>query len=304
MTPGNRVTPRKAYRRGHWQVVWWPIIFILLALGGLIWAVIAVLITVPILLIAFGSMLLIWLVWSLRRIAVWKHWMVRNSANPKTTLELAKTSFLKRKWSETMTIWTSKSRDEYNHLFEERMDEVRKEYLDSAAKKYAEGNTISVHYNFGSLPFMLMFEAIVITGLILLYKYLDDATMKIIMVVLATVSFGGFLYTLRMLWSRNRTVLEISKHGIKIEDKYYGWLELAEVDIVRGNTLIYRKHRDIEKSYDVSRLSLTGEYLDELILFYRTREKEQPKALEEGQPKELSDNNQESPEEDTSTEKE
>ncbi len=266
----NKVTANKAYSRGLWRVRIWPMVIVLVAFGGLLYAVLQVGIALEYALIAFGAVLLICFIWSLRNIGKWKTWMAENSGNPKTSLELAKASFLKYSLKENLAIWSKNEKLKYRSAFDKRMDEVRKEYLTDAENRYSNKQPVIVHYKFSGLLWMLLFEIAVIAGLVILFMQQDDTGLKAVFGGLALIGFVGFIYTIKTIWKRNVKVIEITVHGITILEEHFGWIELETIDVVRGNTLIYKRHKGEQKELNTSNLSLSGNYLDELILFYRT----------------------------------
>jgi hypothetical protein len=270
MEESSLVTANKAHRKGLWQVRIWPMFVVLLVFGGLIYGIIQYALPIDISLIGFTAVVLLCFIWSLRRIGTWKSWMAANTVNPKTAMEMANASFLKHKWKENLAIWGKSSKLKFRTDFDERMAEVKKAYMKDAEDRYAHKKPVSVHYRFAGLLWMLMFEVIVLTGLILLFMYQDDAMVKIIAGVVFVLGLGGMFYTLKTIWKRNQTILEISIHGITIQGKHYGWIELENVDIVKDDTLVYQKHKGPEQIVELNNLSLSGDYLDELILFYRT----------------------------------
>lgn len=268
----NRVSANVAFRKGRRQVVVWPIVILILVVGGLTYGLIEQLITLElggIIVLCCGVLLYLW---SFRLKAKWKTWMVKHSMNPKTSLELARASFLKSRFLEKLILWSPSERKAFDQTYEQRMESLRKDYLVSASEKYGDRHTVHVHHRFTSLMWMLLFELVVVTGIFFLIREQEDLTIKIIESTSFVLGIIGILYTVRLIWRRNATVLEISKKGIRIEDVYYGWSELEEIDVVRGNTLVYKKRREEEQSLVFKNLSLSAEYLDELILFYKTED--------------------------------
>ena len=260
----------KAFRKGLWQVRIWPLVVMILTFGGLIYATLELGVPVSWAIASFLSVVFACAIWSLRRIGVWKSWMAANTVNPKTALEMAKASFLKQQWKENLAIWGKAKKEAYRQNFDARMAAVKESYLKDAKERYAEKKPVIVHYRFSGLLWMLLFEVIVLTGLLLLFIYQPDVTFKAISGVVFFVGFGGLIYTIKTIWNRNQTVIEITLHGITILGKHFGWIELQTVDVVRGDTLIYQKHKGPEQEFKIKNLSLSGDYLDELILFYRT----------------------------------
>ncbi len=273
MTDLKKVSANRAYRKGLWNVTVWPLVIVVIVLAGLVWGIIEAIVPLVISYVIMGGVILLMLIWSSRRKGTWKLWMVDHSANPKTSLELAKSSFLKYRLSELLTLWTKAEQATFVDQYDKRMENLRKEYLASASEKYGDKHTVNVHFKFSGLLWILLFEALVIAGLIFLFMGQADMTIKAILSVLLVIGFIGVVYTIKTVWNRNVTVLEISKHGIRIEKAFFGWLELEVVDIVRGNLLVYKTYHGEQQEYKMRNLSLSGEYLDELILFYRTEDK-------------------------------
>ncbi|MBO6517110.1 MAG: hypothetical protein JJ975_11220 [Bacteroidia bacterium] len=272
MSSLKRVSANKAYRKGLRWVLIWPITINVLLAAGLVFSFLEGFIPLVVgvwLVVAFVTASV---VWSFRQKARWQLWMVNTSSNPKTSIELARASFLKSGFSRATTLWLSKEKDTYNRRFEERMDALRKDYLASASEKYGDRHTVNVTYAFSGLLWVLLFELVVLGGLGYLFWILEDPTLKTMISVLLVLAVIGTIYTMRTIWKRNTTVLEIAKHGIRIEETYFGWLELEEIDIVRGNLLVYKKFNEEQQEYKLKNLSISGEYLDELILFYRTQD--------------------------------
>ena len=266
----NLVSANKAHRKGLWQVRIWPMVVVLLTFGGLVYASFQMAFPIEWSLIIFGLVAMLCFVWSLRRIGTWKKWMAANTINPKTAIEMAKASFLKHAWKENLAIWGKAAKVQYREDFDKRMDLVKQEYLKDAKERYSHKRPVVVHHRFSGLMWMLLFEIIVLTGLVLLFMSIDDNMVKVILGIVFFIGFGGVIYTIKTIWKRNQTILEISLHGISILGKHYGWIELENVDIVRGDTLIYQKHKGPEQELTLKNLSLSADYLDELILFYRT----------------------------------
>lgn len=264
------VSANKAYRKGLWQVRIWPMVVVLVVFAGLVYASVQYGFPVEWSLIIWGAVSLICFIWSLRSIGKWKSWMASNTVNPKTALEMAKASFLKHTWKENLAIWGKAAKQQFRTDFDQRMDTVKQEYLKDAKERYSHKRPVVVHHRFSGLMWMLLFEVIVLTGVVLLFMSLDDMMVKVILGIVLLIGFGGVLYTIKTIWKRNQTVIEISLHGITILDKHYGWIELENVDIVRGDTLVYQKHKGPEQELKLHNLSLSADYLDELILFYRT----------------------------------
>lgn len=270
MEDQNKVTALKAYKRGLWRIRIWPLIFFVILAAGIGYLIFLELLTLVIGLGILVGFTLVGFIWSLRKIATWKTWMVKNTINPKTAIELARSSFLKASWKESLTLWGKSAKQEYRELYDAQMAQVKQAYLKDAKERYSHRRPVSVHYRFASLMWMFLFEIIVLSALVYLFVVQDDLTIKILLGLLFVVGFGAMLYTIKTIWKRNQTVIEISVHGITIEGKRYGWIELEEVDVVRGDTLVYQKHKGPKQEMHLKNLSLTGDYLDELILFYRT----------------------------------
>ena len=265
------ITPNKAFRKGWFQVRLWPSLINVLALGLIIYLV-------------FFAAVLAWLtgliivlvvaivsgIWSLRQIGRWKLWMVKSTNNPKTANELAEHSFIPN-WKRKVILWTPAEKHEYKQRFDTRMEEWRETHLKLAKEKYEGKKSIVVTYSFGSLFWLLLLELLTTLGVAYFFMKESETTIKVMLAGLVVLLVVAILYTIRTIWRRNTTVLEITPHGIRIEDEFYGWLELEHIDIVRGEELLYKKHGGIEESLPVHNLSLSGEYLDELILFYRNQ---------------------------------
>lgn len=266
----NLVSANKAHRKGLWQVRVWPMTVTLLVFGGLTYASYQLGFPVEWSLIIFAVVAMLCFIWSLRSIGKWKQWMAVSTINPKTAMEMAKASFLKHGWKENMAIWGKSAKLQFRTDFDTRMDLVRKEYMEDAKERYSHKRPVVVHHRFSGLMWMLLFEVIVLTGLVLLFLSLEDNMLRVLLGIVFVVGIGGVLYTIKTIWKRNQTILEISLHGITILEKHYGWIELENVDIVRGDTLIYQKHKGPEQELKLKNLSLSADYLDELILFYRT----------------------------------
>ena len=269
MEEQNRVTAIKAYKRGLWRIRIWPMILLILFAIGIGYLIFLELLTWVIGLGIVLGFILIGSIWSLRKIATWKMWMVKNTINPKTAIELARSTFLKASWKESLTIWGGRAKTEYRELYDAQMAQLKQAYLKDAKDRYSHKRPISIHYRFASLMWMFLFEVIVLSGLIYLFIIQEDLMVKIVLGLLFIIGFGALIYTLKTIWRRNRTVIEISIHGITIEGKHFGWIELDEVDVVRGDTLVYQKHKGPKQEMTLKNLSLSGDYLDELILFYR-----------------------------------
>ncbi|MFT5511689.1 MAG: hypothetical protein ACI8SE_000082 [Bacteroidia bacterium] len=270
MGKSNLVSANKAFRKGLWQVRIWPLIVVVLSFVGLTYATVQMGFPIEWAAIVFASIALFCSIWSLIRIGTWKSWMAANTVNPKTAIEMAKSSFLKQAWKEKFAFWGKAKKLQYREDFDARMSAVKEEYLKDAKERYAHKRPVIVHYRFSSLLWMLLFEVVVLTGLLLLFVYQTDNTLRMIAGALFLIGFAGLIYTLKTIWKRNQTVIEITLHGITIEGKHFGWIELEKVDIVKGDTLIYQKHKGPEIQFELKNLSLSGDYLDELILFYRT----------------------------------
>ncbi|MFT5724566.1 MAG: hypothetical protein ACI9JN_001685 [Bacteroidia bacterium] len=270
MTDNILVSANKAHRKGLWQIRIWPMIVVVFVFAGLVFGIVQYDLPINLSLIGFGAVALLCFIWSIRKIGTWKSWMAANTVNPKAATEMAKASFLRHKWKENLAIWGKTSKQQYRSNFDERMAELKEAYLKDAEDRYAHKQPVSVHYRFASLLWMLLFEVVVLTGLALLFMYQEDHMVRIIAGAVFLIGLGGLIYTLKIIWNRNQTVLEISVHGITIHGTHYGWIELENVDIVKGDTLIYQKYKGPEQEVKLKNLSLTGDYLDELILFYRT----------------------------------
>ena len=264
------VSANKAHRKGLWLVRIWPMVITLLVFGDLTYASVQMSFPIEWSLIIFGAVAFICFIWSLRSIGTWKKWMAANTVNPKTALEMAKVSFLKHGWKENLAIWGKAAKQQFREDFDRRMELVKQEYLKDAKERYSHKRPVSVHHRFSGLMWMLLFEVIVLTGLVMLFLSLEDNVMRIILGLVFILGFGGVLYTIKTIWKRNQTIIEITLHGITITGKHYGWIELDNVDIVRGDTLVYQKHKGPEQELKLKNLSLSADYLDELILFYRT----------------------------------
>jgi hypothetical protein len=241
-----------------------------MVIGGLTWLIISGVLPLEIALFIQAGVLLLTFVWGLRQRRRWRTWMVQHSENPKTSLELAKASFLRSKMLDRLAFWSGAVRNKFQEDFNARMEALRATHLEAASHKYEKFPTINVYHKFSGLLWMLLFELVVVAGVVYLFMHQEDMTIKVILTALVVLALGGIWYTIKTIWRRNTTVLEISKHGIRIEEEYYGWVELQHIDIVRGNTLEYQKNGQDLQTLTFKNLSLSADYLDELILFYRT----------------------------------
>ncbi len=274
MSTGKHISAHSAYRKGLWNVRVWPILINILIASTLVYAIVAGVFPIEIALIVQAAVLLLSFIVALRQRNKWRMWMVNHSENPKTSLELARASFLRNEGLDRIAFWGKNKRLEFQETFDARMQELRAEHLEAAASKYEKFPTINVYHKFSGLVWMFLFELLVVGGVVYLFLHQEDNTIKIILSVLMALSLGGIWYTLKTIWKRNTTVLEISKHGIRIQHTYYGWLELEHIDVVRGDTLEFQKNGGRLQTLTFKNLSLSADYLDELILFYRSKSSE------------------------------
>ena len=201
MSEDKLVSANKAFRKGLWQVRVWPLVVMIIAFGGLTYAALELALPVMWAIASFLLVVLLCAIWSLRRIGVWKSWMAANTVNPKTALEMAKASFLKQPWKENLAIWGKVKKETYRQNFDDRMAAVKESYLKDAEKRYAEKKPVIIHYRFAGLLWMLLFEVIVLTGVLLLFMYQPDVTLKTIAGVL-------FFIVLRWVVLYNQNDLE------------------------------------------------------------------------------------------------
>ena len=260
----------KSYRRGLWSVRVFPIFFLVLWSAGAIYLAFDGYITYTLSLYAIGLMAVLSFLWSQYQLGKWKMWMVENAENPKTVLEKARDGFMSPQIFENLAFLGGGARKRFHLRYDERMAEIRSSNLSSAASKYDVKNVISVHQQLGTTVRFILFELIVVAAVGFLFAYQSDVTIRLISGALLILTIIGIYFTFRTLWRKNQTVLEVSQHGIRINNKYYGWIELEEVDIVRGDTLIYKPHHGEKLEMRIDNLSLATDYLDELILFYKT----------------------------------
>lgn len=274
------VSNDKAYRKGLFSVRIWPMLLFILISGGLVYLTFLDYLKHSIALYLIAAVGLLSLLRSLYAIGKWKKWMVLNADDPKITLEKARNSFIKSKLFENLAFMGSASKAEFLNTYDERMSAIRVAKLDAASLKFDANDKISVHQKLTSTSRLLVFEFIVAISVALLFFYQEDLTIRLIAGALFIISLMGIYYTLKTLWKKNKTVLEVSQRGIRIDNMYYGWGELEIVDIVKGDTLIYRPKGKEQKERRVDQLSLPADYLDELILFYNsTYHKEKDSSL-------------------------
>lgn len=265
-----KTSVEKAYQRGVWTVRVLPIFFLLLWSAGSIWLAFDGYINYTLALYAIGLMLILTFLWSQYQLGKWKMWMVANAENPKTVLEKARSGFMKFRILENMAFLGSKARKRFQEEYDERMSQIRVAHLNSATEKYDVSNVVTVHKKMTSTLRLIVFEFIVGATVTFLFIYQTDNMLRLISGTLLVATCIGLYFTFRTLWSKNKSVLEVSQHGIRIHDNYYGWIELDEVDVIKGDTLIYKPHHGEKLKLRVDNLSMSADYLDELILFYRT----------------------------------
>ena len=128
MEKSNMISANKAFRKGLWQVRIWPLIVVFLSFGSLTYATVQMGFPIVWAAIAFAGIALFCSIWSLRRIGIWKSWMAANTINPKTAIELAKSSFLKQTWKENLAIWGKAKKIQYRQDYDSRMADVKQEY--------------------------------------------------------------------------------------------------------------------------------------------------------------------------------
>jgi len=260
----------KSYRRGLWSVRILPLFFLILWSVAAVWLAFDGYLTYTLSLYAIGLMVILTFIWSQYQMGKWKMWMVENAENPKTVLEKARSGFMRQRLLENMAFLSGKSRKLFLARFDERMSEIRSSHLASAAGKYDVTNTVSVHQSLSSTLQLILFELLVGATVIFLFIYQQDTVVRLISGTLLVAALVGLYFTFKTLWRKNQTVLEVSQHGIRIDGKYYGWIELDEVDIIKGDTLIYKPHHGETQELTVDNLSMPADYLDELILYYKT----------------------------------
>jgi len=264
----GRVSAIQAHRRGLWRIRIWPAIVAAVLIFAASYGVFLGVVPVLWSLVGLAIYLLIWFLWSLYYTPRWLNWMALHSHNPKTTYEFARTSYLKT-WKKPFLFWSGKKKKAYKQAFDEQMAVVRASYIEDAKERYKDKRPIVVHYRFANLVWILLFELILMAVFALLFVNETLVELKVLSAVFFGIGLLGVFYTIRSIWRRNVTVLEITIHGITIQGHHYGWDELDRIDIVRENVLVYKKFKGAEQELKLKNLSLTGSYLDELILFYR-----------------------------------
>lgn len=278
MTQSNQ----SAYRRGLWRCQIWVLVFLFAAITVLVWLAFDGRIEYKTSLFLIGLIAAFSFLLYLYQIGRWKLWMVDHAENPKIVLELARDGFMPYHFLENLAFMGPSSRRYFHETFERRMVEIRSRHLANAANRFKEDQTLFVHQKLSPTLKLLIFELLVMIAIGILFYTQQDTTIRIITALLMIMAMIGFFYTIKWLWLKHKTLLEISRHGVRIEGNYYGWADLEVIDVIKGNTLMYKPKNGEQLEQKVNRLSMDAATLDEAILYYRTlptTQKDNPASL-------------------------
>ncbi|MCB9260950.1 MAG: hypothetical protein H6607_01040 [Flavobacteriales bacterium] len=267
----NKVSVSKAHRRGVFRILVLPIIIVTIVLSLLVWGLVVQYITpvfALITLLAVGVLLFIFCLW---QVALWKKWMVEHSANPKTSEELAKTSFLKRSMlANTPFLW-GKKKAAYQEKYNQRLEEINRAKLVSASKKYGGDDVIKIHRSLGIMPWLSVFFIGLCLVTIWIFRSNEDETTKLIAAATHVASLVLLVLCVQSIIRRLRTVIKIDDREILIKKELLKWSQLEHIDVIKDSILEYRKTGESQsKTLKVSNLNLSPDYIDELITFFKT----------------------------------
>ncbi|MFT4521888.1 MAG: hypothetical protein ACI8ZN_000827 [Bacteroidia bacterium] len=276
----NFTSVSSAYNKGLRMSMIWPIALFVLSSTGLGYLSYLGYFPVDITIYLCLVCALIFYVLSVYQTRKWLTWMVVHAENPKPVLELARTSFLSKKWKEKLAMTGKAFKADFKNKFDARIEEVRKAYLADAEKRYKVNDEIHVHKRLGAVLWYISFIVLVGAGAVLLFFLQEDILLKTIAASVLVIGVIVLFYGLKRLWIRSKTVLTVSKNGIVLDGKLYGWLELEVVDVIKDSTLILKPFHKEQMEFDVLDLSLRPAYLDELVYFYHHQYKKANAPIE------------------------
>jgi len=255
--------------KGSWMIRWRPLTLIVLTagIGGyLIYQSWLDYVTV---IIGFAAACLLFFLISLRAVANWKSKHLILAENPKEVWERARHSFLSISILEAMTLWGIGEKREFHRQYDLRMEELRKTKMEHGQEAFSSKDQVHIHRAFGSSVFVMVFLLLLILASLMWFRYREDVTEKVMASALFIVSIVLFVIQLQVVFKRNKDVLRINKHGLRLKTAFIPWSEITHIDVEAGKTLVYEERGKSKQTLDVSNLSRTAQEIDEAVLYYR-----------------------------------
>ncbi|MCB9246825.1 MAG: hypothetical protein H6606_10395 [Flavobacteriales bacterium] len=209
------------------------------------------------------------LIISLRSVAVWKNKVLLNAENPKEVLGRARRSFLKSNYLERFTIWTPGQHVSFQDAYESRMREVRKGMLEHGAELYDGRKKLHIHTAMGVVPAWLLISVSGIVATLVWFRYRPDVTERVV----AALLFLSFLFLavamIRSFLKRNKDIILLDRHGIRVDGTHYPWQDLMLVDVDAGQDLVLKLRNGETQRRSVRGLSLSPAEIEEAALYFK-----------------------------------
>ena len=254
--------------RGNWKLRWRPRLIILFSLGILAYALFEAWIDPMLAGIIWGVILILVSISILRAVAIWKSkWLVK-AENPKEVIELARESYLNT-FIERMTLWGWGERKQFHKVYDERMIEVIKTLQAQGKEQFSSQTELTIHKSFGNLIIWSFTMLLFLMGAMLWFRYRVDHTEKIIAAALFMVSLSFLIAFISRISKRNKNIIQLNRHGVRIQGEHYAWSDLDIIDVEAGKHLIYQKRDGEKEVLELDGLSKSGQSIQEAILYFK-----------------------------------
>ena len=125
---------------------------------------------------------------------------------------------------------------------------------------------------------------VLLFGSVLWFRYRVDVTERVLSAVIFIISLVLLVIQIQVVAKRNKDVLQINKHGLRLKSGFVPWSEITYIDVEAGKNLVYQQRGLDEERVDLSSLSRTPHEIDEAIIHFRGLLHEPPTEEEDSEP--------------------